>query len=349
MNTNSSSVPVRILVYSTFIVVLTVGMREIAPILTIIFLSIFIALIFTPIVRWLRRKGIPGGLSVLLVILLFVLIVAILGAMVAKAAFQFGNQIPIYQMNLVEFIDTLTRYVPSKYLPSQGDFSLNSILRDVVTVMVALMTSIINGLVNAGATAGIVILTTAFLVMDIANTPEKISSELENQSELQMRMSIFGKSLVGFMVIRAEINLIVATAITVVLLLGGIDFAILWGVLIFLLNYIPYLGIILASIPPTMLALFKFGPAGAIAVIVVTIIVAGLAENVVFPSLAGKGLKLSPAFLFLALIYWNYVLGAAGVLLSVPLTMVLKIVLESFEETKWLARLMGSTGDAEED
>jgi predicted PurR-regulated permease PerM len=349
MNLNNSSVPVRILVYSTFIVVLTVGMREIAPILTIIFLSIFIALIFTPLVRWLRRKGIPGGLSVLLVILLFILIGAILGAMVSKAAIQFGNQIPIYQMNLVEFIDTLTRYVPSKYLPSQGDFSLNSILRDVAAVMIAIMTSIINGLVNAGATAGIVILTTAFLVMDIANTPEKISSELENQSELQMRMSIFGKSLVGFMVIRAEINLIVATAITVVLLLGGIDFAILWGVLIFLLNYIPYLGIVLASIPPTMLALFKFGPAGAIAVIVVTIIVAGLAENVVFPSLAGKGLKLSPAFLFLALIYWNYVLGAAGALLSVPLTMVLKIILESFEETKWLARLMGPTGEGEED
>jgi AI-2 transport protein TqsA len=109
---NSSSVPVRILVYSTLLVVLTVGMREIAPILTIMFLSIFIALIFTPLVRWLRLKSIPGGLSVLLVILLFVLIVAILGAMVAKAAIQFGNQIPTYQMNLVEFIDTLTRYIP---------------------------------------------------------------------------------------------------------------------------------------------------------------------------------------------------------------------------------------------
>ena len=151
------------------------------------------------------------------------------------------------------------------------------------------------------------------------------------------------------MVIRAEINLIVAISITAVLLLGKIDFAILWGVLIFMLNYIPYLGLILATVPPIMLALFKYGPAGAIAVIVVTTIVAGLAENVVFPSLAGKGLKLSPAFLFLALIYWNYVLGPAGVLLSIPLTMVLKIILESFEETKWLARLMGPTGDVKED
>lgn len=335
--------------YSTFAVVLTVGMREIAPILTIIFLSIFIALIFTPLVRWLKRKGIPGGLSVLLVILLFVLIVVILGMVVAKAAAQFVDKIPIYQMNLIWFMDALTNYIPSHYLPSSGELSISSVSRDVASLIVAFMTSIINGLLNASATAGIVILTTAFLLIDTANTPEKISSGLENQSELQMRMSKFGKSLVGFMVIRAEINLIVATAITVVLLLGRIDFAILWGVLIFLLNYIPYLGIILATIPSAMLALFKYGPAGAIAVIVVTIIVTGLAENVVFPSLAGKGLKLSPAFLFLALIYWNYVLGTAGVLLSIPLTMVLKIILESFEETKWLARLMGPTGDVEED
>lgn len=348
MDYNSSSIPVKILVYSTFAVVLTVGMREIAPILTILFLSIFIALIFTPLVRWLKRKGIPGGLSVILVIFLFLLIVAILGMVVAKAAVQFGDKIPVYQMNLIWFMDTLSNYIPSRYISLTGDFSISSISRDIAALMITLMTSIINGLLNAGATAGIVILTTAFLLIDTANTPEKLQSELGSQSELHMRMSKFGKSLVGFMVIRAQINLIVAVSITSVLLLGKIDFAVLWGVLIFMLNYVPYLGLILATIPPTMLALFKYGPVGAVAVIVVTIIVDALAENVVFPSLAGKGLRLSPAFLFLALIYWNYVLGPAGVLLSIPLTMGLKIILESFEETKWLAGLMGPTGDAEE-
>ena len=92
-----------------------------------------------------------------------------------------------------------------------------------------------------------------------------------------------------------------------------------------------------------MLALFKYGPVGALAVIVVIMIVDMVAENVVFPSLAEKGLKLSPGILFLSLIYWNYVLGAAGVLLSIPLTVVLKIVFESFDETKLLAKLMGPT------
>jgi predicted PurR-regulated permease PerM len=348
MNINNSSVPAKILVYSTVAVILTIGMREISAILTTILFSIFAALLFTPLVRWLKRKGIPGGLSVILVISLFVIIVAILGLMVAEAAIQFGKQIPIYQLNLIGFIDALTRYIPSQYLSLEGKFSLNSILRGIATVVISVMKSAINGLVNAGTTAGIIILTAAFLLIDASNAPEKIESELENQSELQRRMSKFSKNLVGFIVIRAETNLITAVGITIVFLIAGIEFAILWGVLIFLLSYIPYIGLVIAAIPPTMLALFNYGPIGALVILIVIFGFDAIAENVIFPSLAGKGLRLSPAFLFIALIYWNYVLGTAGVLLSIPLTIVVKIILESFEETKWMARLMGPADDIED-
>jgi predicted PurR-regulated permease PerM len=172
MNINNSSVPAKILVYSTVAVILTIGMREISAILTTILFSIFAALLFTPLVRWLKRKGIPGGLSVILVISLFVIIVAILGLMVAEAAIQFGKQIPIYQLNLIGFIDALTRYIPSQYLSLEGKFSLNSILRGIATVVISVMKSAINGLVNAGTTAGIIILTAAFLLIDASNAPE---------------------------------------------------------------------------------------------------------------------------------------------------------------------------------
>src|SRR5208283_2507808 len=113
----------------------------------------------------------------------------------------------------------------------------------------------------------------AFLLIDASNAPEKMNSKFETQSKLQMSMSKFDKNLVGFLVIKAETNFITAVGITIVLLIGGIDFATLWGVLIFLLSYIPYIGLVLASIPPIMLALFKYGPVGALAVIVVIAII----------------------------------------------------------------------------
>jgi predicted PurR-regulated permease PerM len=342
INENSYSTPAKILLYSTAAVVLTIGMKTIAPILTTVLFSIFAALIFTPLVRWLKRKGIPGGLSVLLVILLFTLIVLVLGVIVVRAAIQFGDQIPIYQNQLTEFMNSLAIYIPS-----YEGFSVQSIVRGIVSITVSLMVSIVNGLVNTGTTAGIIILTTAFMLIEAANVPEKVKEETENQSELQLRLSRFGRKLVTFIVIRAEINLITSVAITIIFLIGGIDYAILWGVLIFLLSYIPYIGLVIASIPPIVIALFKYGPLGALAVIVVIAVIDGIIENVLFPSLMGKGLQLSPAFLFLALIYWNFVLGGAGALLSIPLTIVLKIMLESFDETKWMARLMGPPGDLE--
>lgn len=347
MNMNSISAPVKLLVYSTFAVVLTVGMRELAPILTTILFSIFAALILTPLVRWLKRKGLSSGLSAFLVIFLFALIVVILGIVVVAAAIEFGNQVPIYQTNLNGLINSFTNYFPSQYIPPKEEFSANSLLRNVATITISLMASVISGLVNAGTTVGIILLTTAFILIDIAETPEKTDEEVKNKSELQTRLSIFGKKMVKFIVIRAEVNLITAVGLAIIFLIGGINFAILWGVLIFLLSYVPYIGLVIASIPPIMLALFKYGPLGALAVVVVIAVVDGLAENVLFPSLMGRGLRLSPAFLFISVLYWNFVLGVAGVLLSVPLTIILKIVFESFEETKWIARLMGPPGDLE--
>lgn len=343
INSNDYSIPAKILLYSTAAVILTIGMREIASILTVVFFSVFTALIFTPLVRRLKQKGVPGVLSVILVVLLFTLIILILGVIVVKAAMQFGSQIPIYQAQLTEFMNSLTGYVPS-----YKGFSVQSILRSIVSITISLMANIVNGIVNAGTTAGIIIVTAAFLLIDAANAPEKVDSEIGKQSELRLRMSEFSRKLVKFIVIRAEINLITGTAIALFLFIGGIDFAILWGVLIFLLSYIPYIGLVIASVPPIMLALFKYGPLGALAVILIIVAVDALTENVLFPSLMGRGLQLSPAFLFLALLYWNFVFGLGGVLLSIPLTIVLKIILESFEETRWLARLMGPVEDSEE-
>lgn len=140
MNVNNSSIPAKILLYSTAAVILTIGMREIAPILTTIFFSIFAALIFTPFVHWLKRKRVPDALSILIVILLFTFIVVILGVVVVRAAIQFGSQIPSYQIQLTAFVDSF-----AKHIPSYEGFSVQSIVRGIVTITIFLMVSIVNG------------------------------------------------------------------------------------------------------------------------------------------------------------------------------------------------------------
>ncbi len=343
MKMNNSSVPARILVYSTFAVILTIGMKEISSILTTIFFSIFVALIFTPLIRWFKRKGIPGILSVLLVILLLTLIISVLAVVVVGAAIQIGNQLPNYQNQITGILEEL-----SPHIPSTEELSLQSIIRNIASVAFSLTVSTLNGLINAGTTVGIIIVTAAFLLLGDAGDQEKAEQKAEEQPILKSRLNKFGKGLVEFIVIRTEVNLVTAIGITVILLIGGIDFAIFWGIMAFFLGYIPYIGLALTAIPPAVFGLLQYGIVGALAVIIAISIVNALTENVIFPSLAGKGLKLSPAIVFLSLLYWNYVLGATGMLLSTPLAMILKIILESFEETKWLARLMGPDGNGAE-
>jgi predicted PurR-regulated permease PerM len=337
MDEETHSIPARILIYSTAAVILTIGMQQISTILVPVFFSIFAYLIFAPLVHWLQRKGVPGAVSVGIVILLFIIVAIASGLLVLGSLLQLSTRIPNYETQLMSILEKL-----ADYLPSAG-FSIESILRDIGAFAFGLTAGILTGVLDAGTTTGLIIITTTFLLLDAAGAPKKVQKEIENQSFLVLQVTEFGKNLINYIVIRTETNLLGGIGTAALLLIGGIDFAILWGILTFLLAYIPYIGFILAALPPMLLALFKYGVVGALAVLIGISLVNAVVENVLFPSLAGKGLKLSPSVVFLSLFYWAYVLGTAGALIAIPLTMVVKMILESFEETRWMAKLMESS------
>ena len=143
-------------------------------------------------------------------------------------------------------------------------------------------------------------------------------------------------------------NLITGAGISLFLLLLGVDFALLWGVLTFFLSFIPYIGIVVATIPAVLLAWAEYGPAWAILVIIGVMIANGVAENVVAPKLIGKGLSISPLVVFLSFFFWSWVLGPLGMFLSMPLTVIVLLVLESFDETRWLARTVSTMPTADD-
>lgn len=342
MNTDNQSIPARILFYSTAAVILTIGMREIGSILVPIFFSIFAFLIFSPLVHWLQRKKVPGSISVGLAILFLIIFAIAAVLLVTGSLLQLSTQIPGYQTQLTSIFENIERY-----LPSSGQLSFEGILRDVGTFLLGVTAGILTGALNAGTTIALIVITTAFLLLDAAGAPKKMEREIEDQPVLLLRVREFGRSLVDFILIRTETNLIGGIGTAILLLIGRIDFAILWGLLTFLLGYIPYLGFFLAAVPPVLLALFKYGAVGAIAVLAGIWLINVLIENVLFPSFAGKSLKLSPSIVFLSIFYWGYVLGASGALIAIPLTMVVKMVLESSDDTRWLAKLMESGGSKE--
>jgi AI-2 transport protein TqsA len=232
-------------------------------------------------------------------------------------------------------------------MPVSDVSSFEEILRDIAVFLLGLTAGILTGALNAGTTISLIIITTTFLLLDAAGALRRIQRRAVTQQILILRVIELGKEVVNYILIRAEINLIAGIGTTILLLIGRIDFAILWGFLTFLFGYIPFLGFILAAFPPVLLALFKYGPLGALIILAGVWLINEFVESVVFPSFAGKSLKLSTSIVFLSLLYWSFVLGPSGALIAVPLTMVVKMIMESYDDTLWMAELMESGGNKE--
>ena len=122
----------------------------------------------------------------------------------------------------------------------------------------------------------------------------------------------------------------------------GVDYPLLWAVLAFALNYIPTIGSIIALIPPLLLTIIQLGFINAMIVLLGYLVINTIMGNILEPKFMGKGLGLSTLVVFISLLFWGWVLGPIGMLLSVPLTITIKIALDSSDETRWLAILLGS-------
>jgi predicted PurR-regulated permease PerM len=130
------------------------------------------------------------------------------------------------------------------------------------------------------------------------------------------------------------------------LLIIGVDYALLWTLIAFLMNYIPNIGIILAMIPTATFALVQLGAGGALWTIISTLLIHAVVGNFVEPKMLGRGMGLSTLVVILSLLFWGFILGVVGLFLSVPITMAIKIMLEQSEQRKWLATALGTPEEA---
>jgi AI-2 transport protein TqsA len=141
------------------------------------------------------------------------------------------------------------------------------------------------------------------------------------------------------------VNAFMAIPATIFLIATGIDFALLWGALLFVFSFIPYIGFALATIPPALLGWVEYGPVGAIAVVVVFVVLNVIAEYVLFPRYAGKGLNIPAWVVLISVFFWGWLLGALGTLIAVPITLLIRVFLSNYTEARWLVNVLG--GDTE--
>jgi predicted PurR-regulated permease PerM len=163
---------------------------------------------------------------------------------------------------------------------------------------------------------------------------------LGSQNPVFREAPAIARAAVTYFSVRIRVNLITAAGLLVLMLVLGIDDPLLWAVGAFFLSFVPYLGLILAMIPPTILALAESGPLAAAAFVIGGTALNLIAENLLEPTLTGRALSLSTWLVFIMFFFWVWLLGPVGALLSMPITVLIVLVLQHNERTQWVAALL---------
>jgi predicted PurR-regulated permease PerM len=195
--------------------------------------------------------------------------------------------------------------------------------------------------------AFLILLTVVFILLEAGDFPKKLRIMLKHPERSLSAIEKFSRDATRYLVIKTLISAAEALLIWLWLLILGVDYPVLWATLVFLLNYVPNIGSIIAALPAVLLALVQLGVGSAILTALGFLVANLVLGNLIEPKLTGKGLNLSTLVVFLSMVFWGWVLGPIGMILSVPMTSLVKIALESYEETRGIAIMLGSDNEIE--
>ncbi len=332
-----------LLTIAAFVIVVA-GMREAQPLLVPFLLSGFIAIIAAPALFFLKQRRIPTGVALLLVILTIIGTGMLLGVLVGSSINDFSAQLPLYQEKLRGQTSSLLQWITSLGIPLPEQ-AFSKFLDPGKAIKMAAQG--LNSLGNLVTNTLLILLTVIFILLEASGFPAKLRRILGNPEESLVHFEQFTKNIKYYMAIKTATSLLTGVAVALWLMVIGVDYPVLWGVLAFLLNYIPNIGSVIAAVPAVLLALIQIGTGAALWTGVGYLIINSLVGNVIEPRFMGRGLGLSSLVVFISLVFWGWVLGTVGMFLSVPLTMTIKIALDSREETRWIAILLGPEVDKE--
>jgi len=337
------SVGTRFLISSACFVVVVAGMKAATPILIPFILAIFIAIICAPLLFWLQRRKVPNGLAVLIVVLGIIALTSLTGYFVGSSINNFTRSLPEYTERLQGIQGGVMTWLEG------WDIELNrELLQEHFNPGVALQLSanMLSGLGSVATNTFMILLTVIFILLEAAGFRAKLQAALDDPEKTLSGFGEFTESVNRYLAIKTAVSLATGVVIATWLAILGVDYPVLWGLLAFFLNFVPNIGSIIAAVPAVLLALVQFGFFKTVLVAIGYLAVNLVVGSIIEPKFMGEGLGLSTLVVFLSLIFWGWVLGPVGMLLSVPLTMIIKIALGSFDDTRWIAIMLGTAKSA---
>jgi len=329
--------PVRGIAALVLLLATALLLQALASLLVPLLLGSLLALVAWPLVAALERRAVPHRLALALTIL------AILGLMLGSAtiiALSVGELIvllPGYEARLTATIDELRAFLAQFGIATDQDALLSIVAPEQIATLVRSVASAVS---SAGLALIVLGLTMVYALAGGASLRFRTERAFGGDHAFVGSMQRYGVDVRRYVVVRAILGLFAAVLIFALLFILGVPLPALWAFLVFAASFVPNIGVILALVPPALLALLDAGIAEAIVVVAGYTIVNIIQDNVLQPIVMGAEFNLSPLVVFVSVVAWAWIFGAAGALIAVPLTLGLIAILEGSPSTRGLAALV---------
>lgn len=319
------------------LVIILVGIKAAADIIVPFILALFIAVILNPLIRRLERLRVPRVLAISLVIVIIILSMVLLLAYLGTSLNELARTLPQYRSSLAVPLQTLEPWLQRAGI----SVSVDQLMKYVdPNALMTLVTGLLTQLSNAMTSIFLLLLTVVFMLIEVPQLPRKLQQLMSRPEEGMGAIQRALDSVSHYLVLKTAISIVTGIVVWGMLAALEVRFAFIWGLLAFALNYIPNIGSVIAAIPPVVQVLVFNGLYEALIVVAGYLVINLMFGNILEPRMMGRGLGLSTLVVFLSLIFWGWLLGPVGMLLSVPLTIAVKIALEQTEGGKSIAVLL---------
>jgi predicted PurR-regulated permease PerM len=342
VNTSMKNLSPTALGIAAFVIILA-GMKQAQSFLTPFLMALFIAIICAQPILWLKKKNVSSGLAVLIVIVGLLAVYTGLNWLVGSSLSLFIRDASKYSENLKELTESAGGFFSKRGINiavfgGAGSMDPAKVMEHTRTVV-----SHIREMVSNEITF---LFLTLFLLAEVEAIRLKIRAILKgNDADFEYWRTI-GKKIRHYLSIKTMTSLATGLLVGSSLAIIGVDYPVLWGLVAFLLNYIPTIGSIIAAIPGVTFSLLQLGFPATYWTIGIYLFANVVIGSVLEPRIMGKGMGLSTFTVFFGLIFWGFILGPVGMFLSVPFTMSIKFILDYNPKTRWIAVLLGTRHDA---
>lgn len=321
------------------LVVVVYGLKFAAPILLPSSLALFLAILSLPILIFLRHRKVPPGLAIAITVLLDVAVFGLVILLASQSVSELQERLPRYAATLQDLQAAWIVALEARLDIPIGNYVTTDLLNP--QAVVNYLGSAVGRIAQFVSTTFLVFLILIFMLGEAMVFPAKLRYLRGEGRGDQRRVSKVVGEIQTYLGIKTVISLATGLILGAWCYAMELDFPVLLGLIAFVLNYVPTVGSIIAAVPALLFSVILHGTLGhALMVSLGYVVVNTVFGNILEPSLMGRRLGMSTLVVILSLLFWGWAWGPLGALLSVPLTVVVKIWLENTPDLRWLAILL---------